>query len=307
MSYHVPVLAQTCIDLLAIRPDGVYVDVTFGGGGHSRMILEKLGANGRLIAFDQDQDAQRNLPGDPRVFFVPANFRYLKRYLRLYGIRQIDGLLADLGVSSHQFDEGERGFSFRFDAELDMRMDQSQDKTAADILATYDAARLQQLFSEYGEVRNARTLAHHLVEERSQRPMQTIGDLLAAIDPLVRGQRARYLAQVFQALRIEVNDEMGALEQMLLDATATLKPGGRLVVLAYHSLEDRLVKNILKTGRANGEAEQDFYGHIHRPYQVLTKKPILPPDDEIKRNSRARSAKLRAGERLESDKPTHDD
>jgi 16S rRNA (cytosine1402-N4)-methyltransferase len=298
MSYHVPVLAEACLDLLNIAPDGVYVDVTFGGGGHSRMILDRLGANGRLIAFDQDEDAQANVPEDPRLVFVPANFKYLQRYLRLYGLRQVDGILADLGVSSHQFDEGERGFSFRFDAPLDMRMDQSQDVSAADVLARYDADALQRILGEYGEVRNARTLAHHLVEARNARSITTIGDLLAAIDPLVRGPRHRYLAQVFQALRIEVNDEMGALADMLKQATQTLRPGGRLVVLSYHSLEDRMVKNILKTGNPEGEVEQDFYGHISRPYRLLTKKPLLPGAEEIGQNSRARSARLRAGERL---------
>lgn len=297
MSYHVPVMAEACIDFLNIRPDGTYVDVTLGGGGHSRLLLDKLGANGRLVVFDQDEDAANNVPADERVLFAPANFRHLKRYLRLFGIRTIDGLLADLGVSSHQFDEGERGFSYRFDALLDMRMDQSQELTAAGVLADRDAAALQRMFSEYGELRNARTLALRLAEQQKARPIVTIGDLLSAIEPVIKGPRQRYLAQVFQALRIEVNDEMGALADMLVQATEVLSAGGRLVVLSYHSLEDRLVKNIMKTGNAAGTLQQDFFGNTNRPYELITKKPLLPDALEIKLNPRAHSAKLRVAER----------
>lgn len=297
MSYHVPVMAEACIDFLNIRPEGTYVDVTLGGGGHSRLLLEKLGANGRLVVFDQDEDAAKNVPADERVLFAPANFRHLKRYLRLFGIRSIDGLLADLGVSSHQFDEGERGFSYRFDALLDMRMDQSQELTAAGVLADRDAAALQRIFSEYGELRNARTLALRLVEQQKARPIVTIGDLLSAIEPVIKGPRQRYLAQVFQALRIEVNDEMGALTDMLVQATEVLSAGGRLVVLSYHSLEDRLVKNVMKTGNAAGILQQDFFGNTNRPYELITKKPLLPDALEIKLNPRAHSAKLRVAER----------
>ncbi len=303
MSYHVPVLAQACIDLLEIKADGVYVDVTFGGGGHSRLILEKLGPDGRLIAFDQDADAQANLPKDERILFAPANFRHLRRYLRLFGFPKVDGILADLGVSSHQFDVPERGFSFRFDAALDMRMNQEGGMTAASYLAQCTASELQDLFSTYGEVRNARTLAQRLVDTREQRPIQTVADLIAVAEPLARGQRAKYLAQVFQALRIAVNDEMGALEDMLQQATAALKAGGHLVVMSYHSLEDRLVKNVLKTGQASGEMIKDFYGNIYRPYRLVNKKPLEADAAEVAANPRARSAKLRVGERLNTEPP----
>jgi 16S rRNA (cytosine1402-N4)-methyltransferase len=297
MNYHIPVMAAACIDFLNIQPEGTYVDVTLGGGGHSRLILEKLGAKGRLVVFDQDEDAAQNVPADERVLFAPANFRHLKRYLRLFGIRSIDGLLADLGVSSHQFDEGERGFSYRFDAPLDMRMDQSQELTAAGVLANRDAAALQRMFSDYGELRNARTLALQLTAQQKARPIATIGDLLAAIEPVIKGPRQRYLAQVFQALRIEVNDEMGALTDMLVQATEVLAAEGRLVVLSYHSLEDRLVKNVMKTGNAAGVLQQDFFGNTYRPYELITKKPLLPDAPEIKMNPRAHSAKLRVAER----------
>lgn len=297
MTYHLPVLAQASVDAMAIQPDGIYVDVTFGGGGHSRIILEALGPTGRLLGFDQDADAVRNVPEDDRFQFVASNFRYLQKYLRLYGIEQVDGILADLGVSSHQLDEGARGFSYRFEADLDMRMNQEQETTAADILNEYAAADLQAILGKYGEVRNARTLALKIVEERGLKKFKTIKDLLNVLDPLVRGQRLRYLSQVFQALRIEVNDEMGALEDFLRDCIKVLKPGGRLSVITYHSLEDRMVKNFLKSGNAEGKFEQDFYGNINRPYKVITKKAILPPEEEIQQNSRARSAKLRIGEK----------
>jgi len=291
--YHEPAMPEESLRALALQPNGTYVDATFGGGGHARLILEQLGSKGCLLAFDQDEDAQQNAPEDERFRLIDQNFRHLKRFLRLHGHREVDGILADLGVSSHQLDEAERGFSFRFgEAELDMRMDRKQGRTAADVLNTYPPGDLQELFSRYGEVRNARTLAHALVQAR---PFSRVHDLLAAIDPLVRGQRNRYLAQVFQALRMEVNDEMGALTDFLSQAWEVLCPEGRLVVITYHSIEDRLVKNMMRFGNPAGKAERDFYGNIFRPYRILYKKPLEPGAEEIERNPRARSAKLRAG------------
>ena len=301
MAYHVPVLAGESVGFLNLRPGGVYVDATFGGGGHSRFILEQAGSQDiRLFGFDQDEEAAANALDDSRFTFVAANFRNLTNFLRLYGIREIDGLLADLGVSSHQFDQAERGFSFRFDAELDMRMGKgSADRSAADVVNHYSPEDLQKVFGEYGEVRNARSLALAVAEAREQAPIVTIQDLLQVVNPWVRGQRPRYLAQVFQALRIEVNDEIGALTDLLAQATNLLIPQkGRLSVISYHSLEDRITKNFLKTGNAEGSVTKDFYGKIDRPYRILTKKPVLPAAGEIRSNSRARSAKLRAGERL---------
>jgi 16S rRNA (cytosine1402-N4)-methyltransferase len=300
MDYHVPVLAHECVDYLNLRPGGIYVDVTFGGGGHSRLILEQAkNAEIRLFGFDQDEEARANALTDDRFTFVAANFRHLRNYLRLHGVDQIDGLLADLGVSSHQFDQAERGFSYRFDAPLDMRMGKAADRTAADVVNHYAADELKAVFGEYGEVRNARTLALALADAREQQEIVTIQDFLSVVDPLVRGNRARYLAQVFQALRIEVNDEIGALTDLLAQATDLLIPNkGRLVVISYHSLEDRITKNFLKTGNAEGKVIKDFYGKIDRPYKILTKKPVLPSAEEIQRNSRARSAKLRVGERI---------
>ncbi len=300
MAYHQPVMARECMDGLAIQQGGAYVDATFGGGGHSKRILEHLGEKGRLIAFDQDEDAAENAPEDPRLTFVPHNFRFLKRFLKLYGTKEVDGILADLGVSSHQLDEAVRGFSYRFDADLDMRMNQQQEQTAARIVNTYSEEALQRLFSEYGEVRNAKTLARRLVEERQNRPVQTIGNLLSVIDPVIRGKRERYLAQLFQALRIEVNDEMGALDDFLEQSMELLKPGGRLVVLAYHSIEDRMVKNFLKTGNVQGKPRRDFYGNIFRPFRLIVKGE-KPTPEEVAENPRARSARLRVGERTESD------
>ena len=298
--YHVPVLADESVGYLDLRPGGVYVDATFGGGGHSRFILERAGSlDLRLFGFDQDEAAAANALDDSRFTFVAANFRHLRDFLRLYGVERIDGLLADLGVSSHQFDAAERGFSFRFDAALDMRMGrQTADRTAADVLRDYSPEDLQQVFGQYGEVRNARSLALAIAEAREQAPILTIQDLLRATDPLVRGNRPRYLAQVFQALRIEVNDEIGALTDLLAQATDLLIPQtGRLSVISYHSLEDRITKNYLKTGNAEGTVVKDFYGNIDRPYRILTKKPVLPSAAEQRQNSRARSAKLRAGQR----------
>ncbi|MEQ8702324.1 MAG: 16S rRNA (cytosine(1402)-N(4))-methyltransferase RsmH [Phaeodactylibacter sp.] len=296
MSYHLPVMAQACIDGLITDPEGTYVDATFGGGGHSRLILDHLGEGGKLVGFDQDEDALGNVPEDDRFIFVQHNFRFLKRFLKLHRIRQVDGILADLGVSSHQLDVPERGFSFRFDAPLDMRMNQQQDETAASLLQRLNAEDLQDILGRFGEVRNAKTLAEQLVAEQRVKPIETIGEFLTVVDPLVRGNRARYLAQVFQALRIAVNDEMGALEDFLQQCLEVLRPGGRLVVMAYHSLEDRMVKHFLKTGNVEGVQEKDFYGNIHRPFKVLTKKAVVPAKEEIERNSRARSAKLRIGE-----------
>lgn len=297
MAYHIPVLAKESINAMAIQPDGVYVDATFGGGGHSRLILDELGDKGQLLGFDQDEDALANVPDDKRFTFVHHNFRYLKQFLRLHAHRKVDGILADLGVSSHQLDVAERGFSFRYDADLDMRMNQQQDINAANILNSYSADDLQLLFSQYGEVRNAKTLALRIVEQRSHQPLNTIGQFLGVIEPIIRGHRSRYLAQVFQALRIEVNDEMGALEGFLKQAMEVLKPGGRLVVISYHSIEDRMIKNFLKAGNIKGVADKDFYGNINRPFKIISKKAILPTDEEIKNNPRARSAKLRVGEK----------
>jgi 16S rRNA (cytosine1402-N4)-methyltransferase len=297
MNYHEPVLATESIAMLAVKKDGIYVDATFGGGGHSRLILGQLGEKGRLFAFDQDEDALEHLIQDERFVFNHHNFRFIRQFMRLHGIQQVDGILADLGVSSHQLDVAERGFSFRFEADLDMRMNQSLEHSAADIVNRRSAAELQEIFSEYGEVRNARSLALRIAEERALKPIQTIGDFLRAIEPLVRGGRSRYLAQVFQALRIEVNDEMGALEALLESSLELLKPGGRLVVIAYHSIEDRLVKNFLKTGSASGEMSRDFYGNIERPFELVSKGVITPTPAEIERNPRARSAKMRVGER----------
>lgn len=278
---------------LDIKPDGVYVDATFGGGGHSREILKKLNENGRLIAFDQDIDAQNNVPQDPRIIFIHANFAEIKPFLRLHGYKVVDGILADLGVSSHQFDTAERGFSYRFDAPLDMRMNVSEEKTAADILNQYNAIELQEIFSSYGEVRNSKTLAEAIVQHRISRPIRTINDLLGLLRPLVRGDEHRYLAQVFQAIRIEVNREMEVLETFLMACKEILKPEGRLVVLTFHSLEDRPVKNFLKTGNCAGEVIRDFYGNIERPFELINKKTIEATKEEKQLNSRSQSAKLR--------------
>ena len=297
--YHQAVLAVESVNELAIQPDGVYVDVTFGGGGHSRLIMDQLGPDGKLLAFDQDPDAEANVPADNRLKFLPYNFRHLKRILRMEGVEKVDGVLADLGVSSHQFDTPERGFSFRFEAELDMRMGQTGTQTAATILNTYDAGSLQSLFSKYGEVRNARTLANEIVETRRLKDFETIGDFLQVAERLARGGRSKYLAQVFQALRIEVNDEMGALAEMLEAALDVLNVGGRMVVISYHSLEDRMVKNFFKTGNIEGEVKKDFYGNIHRPFRLITKKARMPEAAEIEQNPRARSARLRVAEKSE--------
>jgi 16S rRNA (cytosine1402-N4)-methyltransferase len=296
--YHQPVMARECVEGLAIREEGVYVDVTFGGGGHSRLIIEQLGDNGHLYGFDQDEDAKANALEDERFTFVAANFRYLKRFLKLHGVKAVDGILADLGVSSHQFDDASRGFSYRFDHELDMRMNVHDEVTAAKVVNEYSVDYLQQMFSRYGEVRNAKTLAQRIVEQRAVRTISTIGDLLAVVEPIIRGQRHRYLAQVFQAIRMEVNEEVPALKDLLEQALEVLKPGGRLVLISYHSIEDRLVKNFLKTGNIEGQVDKDFYGNIYRPFKLITRKALVPSEEELKHNSRARSAKLRIAEKI---------
>lgn len=297
MSYHVPVMLKETIEALGIDPEGVYVDATFGGGGHSRAIVEQL-KGGTLVAFDQDEDALDNVWEDGRLLFVDQNFRHMKRYLKTYDLLPVDGILADLGVSSHQIDTPDRGFSTRFDGGLDMRMDQQEELTAADVLNTYTRDGLQDVFSKYGEVRNSRTLADAIVVARDTKPFEEIADLKAIAEPLGRGNINRYLAQVFQALRIEVNHEMEVLEEFLADAAAVLKPGGKLVVLSYHSLEDRLVKNFMKAGTANGIVEVDaVYGAGKTPYKVLTKKPVDATAAEIKLNPRARSARMRVAEK----------
>lgn len=297
--YHKPVLLEESIEWLNIQPNGVYVDLTFGGGGHAKAILDRLGKKGCLIGFDQDDDAQRNLIDDERFIFAPVNFRHLKRSLKAEGFLKVDGILADLGVSSHQFDEGERGFSYRYDFDLDMRMNQHESKTAADVLNHATAEELQYILGEYGEVRNARTLAHAIYEDKKIRKIETIGDLLRIAEPHIKGLKHRYLAQVFQALRIAVNDEVGALKDMLLQSLEVLKPKGRLVVISYHSLEDRLVKNMMKTGNPEGIITEDKFGNKSFPMNVLTKKIITPSKEEIKNNSRASSAKLRVAEKVE--------
>jgi 16S rRNA (cytosine1402-N4)-methyltransferase len=297
--YHVPVLLDEVIEALNIRPDGTYVDCTFGGGGHSRSLLQRLGEKGRLVAFDQDADARRNLPEDERVLFVPSNFRYLQRFLRLHGIEQVDGVLADLGVSSHQFDEAERGFSIRFDAALDMRMDQRQSRTAADILNSYSEQQLHKLFEQYGEVTNAKTLARTIVEKRRSTPLKTIGGLKAALDGIVKGNPNKYLAQVFQALRIEVNDEMGALKEMLEQLPAVLKKGGRAVIITFHSIEDRLVKIFFRDNSFEVPEENPFVTtEKNIVLKAVNKKPVVATDEEMKRNGRSRSAKLRVAEKI---------
>jgi len=297
--YHVPVLLKECIDGLNIKPDGVYVDVTFGGGGHSRAILQKLGKNGILIAFDQDPDAQRNKIEDPRFLFVDQNFAFLKNNLRLLGYKQVDGILADLGVSSHQFNEPERGFSTRFESSLDMRMDKQGKLTAADVLNTYPEEKLHRIFGIYGEVKNAKSLARSVVTFRANQPIVTLADFKQAAGAHIpKGKENKYMAQVFQALRIEVNAEIDVLESFLLQSAEVLHTGGRLVVMSYHSLEDRPVKNFIAKGKIRGEADKDFFGNEEKPFKAVTRKAIIADEEELERNSRARSAKLRIGEKL---------
>ena len=297
-TYHVPVLLDESISGLNLHPDGVYIDVTFGGGGHSREILRRLPQGSRLFSFDQDADAERNIVDDDRFTFVRSNFRYLKNWMRYYEIDHIDGLLADLGVSSHHFDDESRGFSFRFDAPLDMRMNKRADKTAADIVAEYDEEALADIFYLYGELKNSRRIASALVKARQQHAIATTQDFLHVVEPFFKREREKKdMARLFQALRIEVNHEMEALKEMLAAATQLLAPGGRLSVITYHSLEDRIVKNVMKTGNAEGKVIQDFYGRIETPYKLVNNKVIVPTDEEQQRNPRSRSAKLRIAEK----------
>ena len=298
--YHVPVMLHESLEGLQIKSSGTYVDVTFGGGGHSRGILRNLGTDGTLYGFDQDADAEQNIPDDPRFVFVRSNFRYLYNFMRYHGVvGEVDGLLADLGVSSHHFDDQERGFSFRFEGALDMRMNTRGGQTAADILNNYSEEQLSDVFYLYGELKAARKLAAVIVKARQTQAIETIPDLLEILKPFVgKDKEKKFLAQAFQALRIEVNDEMRALKEMLQQTIRVLKPGGRLVVITYHSLEDRLVKNFLKTGNFEGKAEQDFFGNRSVAFRLINNKVMVPSDEEIERNPRSRSAKLRIAERL---------
>lgn len=316
-TYHVPVLLKESVNGLHIKPNGIYVDVTFGGGGHSREILSRLGADGHLFSFDQDADAENNIfedrgdakdcsneqkgkrfVDDSRFTFVRSNFRFLKNWMQYYGIEQIDGLLGDLGVSSHHFDDESRGFSFRFDAPLDMRMNKRAGKTAADIVNEYDEEQLANLFYIYGELKNSRRIASTLTNARRQKPIATTSDFISAVEPLFKREREKKdMAKLFQALRIEVNHEMTALKEMLMAATDVMKPGGRLSIITYHSLEDCIVKNIMKTGNIEGKIEQDFFGHIDSPYKLINNKVIVPSEEEQSQNPRSRSAKLRIAER----------
>jgi len=296
--YHVPVLLQESLASLAIKPDGIYVDVTFGGGGHAKGITERLDDKGHLFVFDQDEDAVANLWEDECVTLIVSNFRYLNRWMKYYGVNgKIDGILADLGVSSHQFDDPQRGFSYRFDEMLDMRMNQKQSLTAAEVLNEYDASRLQEMFSRYGEITNARTLAQRIVEARSGSPITTAGQLVGIAESCMRGHKMKYLSQLFQALRIEINDEMNALKEMLQGAEEVLRPGGRIAVISYHSLEDRLVKRFFKSGNFEGEPETDFFGQRKVGWKVITKSPIEADEQEQMKNPRSRSAKLRVAEK----------
>ncbi|MEX2514268.1 MAG: 16S rRNA (cytosine(1402)-N(4))-methyltransferase RsmH [Cyclobacteriaceae bacterium] len=298
MVYHIPVMLDKCISGLDIQPNGIYVDLTFGGGGHSKEILKHLD-KGHLYGFDQDPDAASNVPDNDRFTFVMANFRDVKRYLKIFGVQQVDGILADLGISSHQIDEPKRGFSTRFEGELDMRMSQSGDLTAATILNQYSEERLHRIFGIYGEVKNAKTLAKAVVSYRAMKHFDSIPDFRKLLDNHApRGKSSKYSAQVFQALRIEVNQEMAALEEMLEQCIEILKPGGRLVVMSYHSLEDRMVKNFMSKGKLHGELEKDFYGNPIRPFEPVTRKALVADEGEVERNKRARSAKLRIAKRI---------
>ncbi len=297
-TYHVPVLLKESVDGLDIKPDGIYVDVTFGGGGHSREILSRLGKNGHLYSFDQDEDAERNILNDNRFTFVRSNFRYLRNWMHYYHVEQIDGLLADLGVSSHHFDDETRGFSFRFDAPLDMRMNKRSGTTAAEILNNYNEDQLADIFYIYGELKNARRIASAIVKARLEKAIETTADLMQATESLFQHEREKKeTAKLFQALRIEVNHEMDALKEMLYGAQEVLREGGRLSVITYHSLEDRIVKNIMKAGNAEGKIRQDFFGRIEAPFQQISNKVIIPDEEEQQRNPRSRSAKLRIAEK----------
>ena len=298
-TYHIPVLLNESIEGMNLHPDGIYVDVTFGGGGHSKEILRQGDESIRLFSFDQDEDAERNIVNDERFTFVRSNFRYLYNFLRYHGVEQVDAVLADLGVSSHHLDEAERGFSFRFDGQLDMRMNKRAGMTAAEVVNTYPEERLADIFYLYGELKNSRKLASAIVKARANKQIVTIGDFLDIVKPMFgREREKKELAKVFQALRIEVNEEMEALKEMLQAATEALKPGGRLVVITYHSLEDRIVKNMMKTGNIEGRVEQDFYGRVQTPYRLVNSKVIVATEEEVNRNPRSRSAKLRIAEKI---------
>lgn len=300
-TYHIPVLLREVIESLQIRPDGVYVDCTFGGGGHARALLEQLGPTGKLFAFDQDADAQQNLPIDNRLVFIPQNFRHLQRFLRLHKVHQVDGLLADLGVSSHQFDEAARGFSTRYDAALDMRMDQRATTTAFQIIEQYSENALHKIFEQYGEVTNAKTLARMIVQVRPTQSLRTIESFKQAVHPVVKGNPNKYFAQVFQALRIEVNDEMGALRELLQQLPVLIKPGGRVAIITFHSLEDRLVKQFFKTGTTEEKVDNPFLSIPEKKiWQLVHKKPLVANQEEQQKNPRSRSAKLRVAERCSS-------
>lgn len=297
--YHVPVLLNESLEGLAIRQDGIYIDVTFGGGGHSKEILNRLDDKGHLYVFDQDEDAINNLWGDDRLTLINANFRYITRWMKYYSVNgKVDGILADLGVSSYQFDNPQRGFSYRFDEALDMRMNQKQSLTAADVLNDYDVQHLQEMFSQNGEITNAKTLAQQIVQARNGKRIETTGQLVNIAEAVLRGPKMQYLSQLFQALRIEINDELGALKEMLRGAEEVLKPGGRLVVIAYHSLEDRLVKRFFKSGNFEGEPETDFFGKRNVSWKVITKNPIEADVEEQAKNPRSRSGKMRVAEKL---------
>lgn len=297
-TYHVPVLLKESVEGMNLQPGGIYVDVTFGGGGHSREILRQGDSTIRLFSFDQDEDAERNIVDDERFTFVRSNFRYLHNFLRYHNVEEVDAVLADLGVSSHHFDDSERGFSFRFDGKLDMRMNKRAGMTAAEVVNTYDEERLANIFYLYGELKNSRKLASAITKARSNKQIVTIGDFLDIVKPMFgREREKKELAKVFQALRIEVNQEMEALKEMLYAATEALKPGGRLVVITYHSLEDRMVKNMMKTGNIEGKAEQDFFGNVQTPFRLVNNKVIVASDEEVARNPRSRSAKLRIAEK----------
>ncbi len=297
-TYHVPVLLKESIDGMSIKPGGIYVDVTFGGGGHSKEILSRITAGGHLYSFDQDADAEKNIITNPNFTFVCSNFRYLKNWMRYYDVDGIDGLLADLGVSSHHFDDESRGFSFRFNAPLDMRMNKRAGKTAADIVNDYEEEALANIFYLYGELKNSRKIASALIKARSGNRIETTQDFITAVEPLFKREREKKdMAKLFQALRIEVNHEMDALKEMLSSATELLKPGGRLSVITYHSLEDRIVKNVMKSGNPEGKITQDFFGRIESPFKLINKKVIIPDKEEQERNPRSRSAKLRIAEK----------
>ena len=298
-TYHVPVLLEESVNLMDIRPDGTYCDLTFGGGGHSRHILSKLGEGGRLFSFDQDRDTLANAPDDERFNYVESNFRFLRGALRLRGVEQVDGILADLGVSSHHFDATERGFSFRGEAPLDMRMNQRGGRTAADIVNNYDADSLGRILKEYGELDTTWKIASCIVRAREQAEIKTTAQLVEAVRPCTpKRDESKFLTKLFQALRIEVNGEMEALKMALEQSLKVLRPGGRLVVISYHSLEDRLVKNFMRSGNFAGKVEQDFYGRVQAPFEVVTRKAVVPSAEEVERNPRARSAKMRAAEKL---------